>query len=461
MKEKSDKVLTNSLTDMVATLGMASALTGGSDLANYETIAFNNNYSLITQNRTILTYLYTSSGIIQTAIDLPVQDALSKGIEIESDQMSSEEIDELLDYMEGTGQFKQLEEALQWGRLYGGAGLVLNSYQDPESPLKMKGLQKSPIEFYAVDRWQFDNGTPYMGDDPGQLAGESGQEHFFLHGQKIHESRILRISGKQAPWRVRRTLRGWGLSDVEKMIKDLNIYMKTQNVLYEILDESKIDVFKIKGLAQKLLHAASTNNITRRIQLANELKSYLSALVMDSEDDYEQKTMAFGGLSEVMKENRIGIASSLRMPVTKIFGLSASGFNTGESDLENYNMRVASEVRTPAKPIIRKMIEINMFHLFGRSAPFQIKFPTLRVLTAEQEETVKDSKFNRAMAAYDRGLINSKEWGEIVKSDDIFNIQLNASDGLLPDQPEPPAPSQSFPEVKSSPSSGLGNPEIT
>lgn len=444
MKEKTEQIITNSLSEMVAGVRISSMLTGGSDLAGYGGIAYNNNYSLITLNRIILTYLYTSSGIFQTAINLPVQDALAKGIEIESGQMSPSEIDELLSFMESSGQWEALLNAWSWGRLYGGAGLITNTNQDPKDPLNFKALHNCPVEFYDADRWQFDNAHPNSGDFDEMLWGKP-PEHLYLYGQQIHESRVIKIRGKRAPYYVRRQLRGWGMSEGERMIADLNLYMKTKNVLYEILDESKIDVYKIKGLAQKLINEAGTAAVTRRIQLANELKNYVNALVLDAQDEYEQKSLTFSGLSDISSENRIGICSALRMPQTKLFGLSASGFNTGESDLENYNMMVESEIRSPMKPIIRQMVEISMFHLWGRKAPFNIKFPSLRVLSAEQEEKVKDSQQARTLALYDRGLLDSQEVGEMLENNGVITISTKMTKGLLDAQPEPPpAPTDGY-----------------
>jgi len=437
MKDKNEQVITNSLSELVAGVGVSSMLTGGSDLAGYGTIAYNNNYSLLTVNRTVLTYLYTSSGIFQTAIDLPVQDALSRGIEIESSQMSSTDIDDLLDFMEETDQWTSILDAWKWGRLFGGAGLVVNSNQDPKEPLNYKKLHNSPLELYDADRWQFDNANPYAGGLEDNFYGGK-EDYFHLHGQKIHESRVIRIRGKRAPWYVRRQLRGWGMSEGERMIKDLNLYLKTQNVLYEILDESKVDIFKIEGFNQKLINATGTTAITRRIQLANEMKNYVNALIMDAKDDYESKNQTFTGLAEVGRENRIGICSALRMPQTKLFGLSASGFNTGESDLENYNMMVESEVRTPMSKVIRQVIELSMFHLWGRKAPFRFKFPPLRILSAKEEEEVKNSQHSRALALYDRGLLTSSELGEMLENDGVVTIKTDLTSGNLPDQPDPP-----------------------
>jgi phage-related protein (TIGR01555 family) len=434
MKKDTDRYLNNSLTDLVSGVRIASMLTGGSQLASYEGVAYNNNYSLLTLNRIILTYLYTSSGIIQTAIDLPVQDALSKGIEIESGQMSSEEINELLDYMEQTDQWEALRNAWNWNRLYGGAGLVLATNQEPEERLDWNRLPRGPIRFYDVDRWQFDTTQAYSGGLEDGFYGDGGTDTYFLYGQQIHETRVIRLNGKRAPYYVRRQLRGWGMSEAERMIPDLNLYLKTKNVLYEILDESKIDIYRLKGFAQKLLQAGGTEKIQQRVQLANELKNYVNALIMDLEDEYEQKQMSFGGLAEISTENRMGIASALRIPQSKLFGIGSTGFSSGEDDLENYNMMLESEVRRPIGPVIRRMIEINMFHLFGRKAPFKIKWPSLRVLSAEQEQNVKDSQFNRTMALYDRGLLDSKGVEKAVINNDLAPI-----DGPFSYNPEPPA----------------------
>ena len=37
----------------------------------------------------------------------------------------------------------------------------------------------------------------------------------------------------------------------------------------------------------------------------NEMKNFNNALVLDKNDEYDQKQITFSGLAEVMKENRI------------------------------------------------------------------------------------------------------------------------------------------------------------
>ena len=82
MKKHTSRQIDNSLTDLVTMLGVAQA-TGGSQLSGYASIGYANNYNLITRNWIMLTYLYSGNGLFQTAVQLPVQDALAKRIKLE------------------------------------------------------------------------------------------------------------------------------------------------------------------------------------------------------------------------------------------------------------------------------------------------------------------------------------------------------------------------------------------
>lgn len=428
--------LDNALTDLVAAVRVSSA-TGGSMLSSYGTLAYATNYALLTLQRIILTYLFANNGIFQTAIQLPIQDALSKGIEIESSECSSDDIDTVMDWIEDNNILQKLENFWCWVRNYGGGGLVVNTNQDPESPLNLRALEGAPIELYDLDRWQIST-VAGSSDIYGDLEDIFSADNLYVNGQKIHPTRIILGTGKRAPSYIRRQLRGWGMSEGERMIRDLNNYLKTQDVLYEILDESKIDIYHVKNLANLLLTAGGTANVQKRIQAANELKSYVNALILDSEETFEQKTMAFSGLAEVMKENRIGVASALRMPMTKLFGLSASGFSTGESDEDNYNQMVESEIRTKMRPQIRKLLEIGFACNFGYVPTFRFKFPPLKTLPQLDAEQIKASQFNRYMMLYDRGLIEAPQVGESLAKEEAISSELGESISQMTARPVPP-----------------------
>ncbi len=436
--------LVNGLSDLVSAVRVSNLVTGGSQLSGYNSIAYGNNYSLLTVNRIILTYLFTGNGLFQTAVQLPIQDAVGKGIEIESTEMSNDDIDAVFAFWEEMGLWEKLVDAMTWARLYGGGALLINTNQDPETPLDLRHIGGTPLEFYDIDRWQLDTNVAYFDDFEGLFYGDGDERQlFYLWGQPIHESRFIRLRGKRAPSYVRRQLRGWGMSEGERMIRDLNLYLKTQDVLYEILDESKVDVYSIEGLANKLYTKNGTAAVTERVQAANQLKNYLNALIIDAKEKYEQKTMTFGGLAEVMQQNRIGIAAALRVPMTKLFGLSASGFNSGEDDLESYNQMVEGEIRFRLNQPVKQLLDLTMSYLWGYIPSYKFKWPSMRVLTETEQEQVKTSKANRYLALYDRGLIDSQEMGQLQKKDGLITIQTKMEQGFLPPQPPPPEPATS------------------
>jgi len=444
-KKHTRAALLNSGAELVGLLA-ASSVTGGSSLSGYGTTAFSNNYSLITLNRIVLTYLYSGNGLFQTAVQLPIQDALARRIVIESAQMSPEDVDQILDWLEDHDSWQHLEDAKSWERVYGGGGLAINTDQDPEKPLNLRRMKGAPIEFYDFDRWQVSakssNFDEFLGYDDMTKA-----DLLYYQGQPIHTSRIIFMTGKRAPSYIRRQLRGWGMSEGERMLRDLNNYLKTQDVLYEILDESKIDIYKIKGLANKLLTAGGTNAIAARIKAANEVKSYINALVLDAEEEYEQKTLTFAGLADVMRENRIGIASALRIPMTKLFGTSASGLNaTGEGDADNYNEMVQSEIQAKMRPQIKQMIELACANLWGYVPEFRFKFPPLKALPALEAEQIKASEINRICMLYDRGLItDGQAIGDELAKGETISADLAAK---FQARPLPPGGAQSVDPVK-------------
>lgn len=435
------KTVQNGLRDLTLSIGLQR--TGGSYLSNYDTWAYSNNYSLVTLNRIILTYMYTGNGIFQTAIQLPIQDAIGKGIEIESGELSNDDIEEVYSYWEEENIWTTVLNAWTWIRLFGGGAILVNTIQDPSKPLNYRGLYNTPLEFYDLDRWQLDTNIAIFDDWDSYISAGSAQGIIHLYGEPIHETRFLRGQGKRAPHYVRRQLRGWGMSEGERMIRDLNLYLKTQDATFELIDEAKIDVYKIEGFNNKLATAGGTTQITQRVQLANELKNYVNALVMDMKDEWEQKALPMSGLAEVMQQNRMGVAAALRMPMTKLFGLSASGFNTGESDLENYNAMIESEIRAPLNNVVRKLLKITMAKLFGYIPSFTFTWPTLRELRPEIAQQVKDAETNRVLALYDRGLLDSEEVMESLRKAKVVEIETKAERGLLPEQPAPPLPAQS------------------
>ena len=399
-------------------------------LSQSDTMYANMRWYLISNNRQLLSQLYFEHGIVQTFIDQPVDDAYRSGFELSTDQLSADELEDLyvgLEEFQVTATHGQGEK---WGRLFGGGGVLVITEQDPETPLNIDGItQDTELKFRAVDMWELFQDKVYI---QGDMRLDDGSDYYSYYGKRVHRSRIIRIDGKEAPSFIRPRLRGWGMSEVEKLVRSINSYLKNQDVVFELLDEAKIDVYKIKGFKSSLAQKSGTKALSDRVQMANILKNYLSALTMDAEDDYQQKQIQFTGLSDMLLQIRQGIAADLKMPMTKIFGISAAGFNSGEDDLENYNSMVEADIRSKNKFRLLQLIKIYCRHKYGFAPDdLRLSYKPLRVLSAEQEENVKEKKFNRIVGMYDRGLMEVREVKQAVNKDALLPIKIQENDDVL------------------------------
>lgn len=370
-----------------------------------DTIFINTRWSLISNFRSILSEAYAEYGIVQTLVEQPVSDAFSTGFDIITDDLDDSEKRRLLNYVEKNRIIEIIKEACNWARLYGGGGVLVMTDQNPSTPFEIDRLGKN-LEFRACDMWELYNSVPMW--NPWE---EQGDKYYNYYGVRLHPSRVLPVCGKKAPSFLRNRLRGWGMSELERVVRSINSYLKNQDLIFELLDEAKLDVYQLNGFNTAMLTAQGTKTAERRVQVANTLKSYLNALILDVNDKYEQKQMSFNGLSEILNQIRQGVAADLKMPMTKLFGVSAAGFNSGEDDIENYNAMIESEIRSKVKFIVIQVLEICCEYLFGKvPQDLSIEFKSLRVLSAEQEENMKTSQFNRLIQAVANGLATPEQF---------------------------------------------------
>jgi phage-related protein (TIGR01555 family) len=474
-KRKNSKLpvkMTNSIKKSADTMiqnGLGDALFGfqtnpmATQLSQIDTILINNRFYLISNMRQYLSQLYVEHALIQTIVGTPVDDGFRGGIEIKTKQLSDEQIEDLHSEMEKEEDLRTAADANKWNRLFGGAGIVIMTDQDPETPLDMDAIgPDSPLEFRDVDMWELFWSKQNTSDYSAVIDGpDLNQVEFYdYYGHQLHKSRVIKLMGIRAPSFVRPRLRGWGVSVVESFVQSLNQYLKAKNLTFEILDEFKIDVYKIKNLSSALLTPNGEANIKKRVQIANQQKNYQNAITMDAEDDYIQKELSFAGISETMEGIRMQIASDMRMPLTKVFGISAAGFSSGEDDIENYNAMIESDVRGKIKSGILEMVKIRCQKLYGYVPDdLRISFKPLRMLSAEQEENVKTQKFARLLQAKQAGEISSLDFKNAINKDNILGIQLDLTVETLEPTPAPGERDVTEPKAPAAPKSTISAPE--
>lgn len=389
--------------------------------------------------RQLLSQMYCEIGLVRTVVDIPVDDSLRGGVKIKSKELDEDQINELQISLDRDGDLRTVGYGAKWDRLFGGAGIIVLTDQDPTEPFDINSLgPDDSLEFRAADLWElFWTTQNTEGYDPSIQVEEV--EYYSYYGKQLHKSRVMRLKGFEAPSFVRPRLRGWGLSVVEALVASLNQYYKAIDLGYELLDEFKVDVYKIKNLTSSLSSPIGKQKIQQRIQLANWQKNYQNAVVMDTEDDWDHKQLSLAGLDTAMQGIRMQVASDMRMPMLKLFGTPATGLNASdESSIEVYNSMVESQVRDKIKYDILRILEIKCQKMFQFIPDdLAIEFEPLKVLSSEQQENVKNAKFSRLQQAADSGRITDFEYRESANKGNLFDITLdNSGDSLNPEDPD-------------------------
>lgn len=387
-------------------------------------------HSLITLNWQELTYAYVNFGLVQRFIDQPILDALRGGIVVKSKELG-DKVKDIDIYMKDKGIYDAFINANKWKRLYGGGGLIINTSGKPDQPLNIDDIpQGAELELYDADLWELNYAFNVESVNEFENNEGTGTVKYNYYGVPLNDQRVIRLSGKRAPALVRRQLRGWGMSELERLMMSINQYMKNQQCIFEGLDEFKLDVYKFTGFNEALA-TANEEQIAKKVREVNDNKNFQNAVVLDKEDDYVTKQITFSGLAEMVKEIRVGVACDLNMPITKLFGISSAGFNSGDDDIENYNAMIESEIRQPLRTPLLKVLKIVCRILFGFiPEDLDFEYKPLRILSGEQEEKVKSRKLERILNSLKLGLIDAKTACKVINNSNVLDIQIPEVDEL-------------------------------
>ena len=423
-----------------AALGLTADQAWATQQPSLSTInAFTNiKFDVLTMQYQLLTFLYKTYGILAKIVDVPVDDAYRYGgFEIQAETIDDDELKKLENTLKIKRDIEVLKQGRKWARLFGGAALICLDGDKLDQPLNFAKLKNKDVKFISVDRWQLTytegnintpGGKWYLTTSYGTLDEYNGQE--------IHPSRIKLLRGKQAPFMIAQMVNFWGISVYEQIFQDMNQLFKSRDVLFELLDEAKIDVLKLKNLQTALSSNKAMSILQRMVDFISRNKNYKSQITLSTEDEFEQKNISFAGLEGILKEIRIMMAGSANMPVNKLWGEGVTGFGSGEDSLENYNGLIESEIRGADLDAILWILKIRCYQLFDREVEdLFIDWKELRVLSSIDEQNINDHKMANLLQLYDRQLLTPKELMEALKKQNLFYGETKAIKGELEEMP--------------------------
>lgn len=349
---------------------------------------------------------YRGDWIARKAISIPAQDATrewrnwqAKGIQIE-----------LLEATEKRLHLQnKLELALVKARLYGGSCILLGVDGDISSELIPETVPKDGLKFLhvlaphqlTIDNLVTDLEDPYYGQP----------EFYYLQDIKkaerikIHPSRMVRLLGLEPPDALANN--GWGDPVLQVIHDAVSSAGTVAQSIATLISEAKIDVIKIPGLTEIFSTGEGTNRLVKRFSEANVAKSVINAIVMDKEEDWQRVGTNFGGMPEILQMYLQIASGAADIPVTRFVGMSPSGLNsTGESDLQNYYDRIASDQEIRLTPAIEKLDKVLVRSALGIDDPnIFYEWNSLWQMDATQQAEIAKKKAEVSKIDVDAGLI--------------------------------------------------------
>jgi phage-related protein (TIGR01555 family) len=424
------KIKANNFSSVIQTASNF-ALQEKNQLSMSDTTALSLRDQFITLDRNFLDKIYIVHGIVQRFIDMPVDDGYRGWVKLRSNELTPQEIEKVDQYINEVNFPETFKQALKWMRLFGGSALLIDVDGDGyQTELNINSINENTnLHFIVADNWELANAMNSELTRPADSLPSANADLFLYYGQEVDRSRVVLFKGKDAPSLSAKSLRGWGLSEIEAILRSFNLYVKNNNVLFELLDEAKVDIFGIKDLYDSFLSREAEQALTNRLTAMNKQKNYLNSVAIDSDDTFTSKQLNFSGLSDLMKMFQQGLAADLGIPETKLYGKSSAGFNAGEDEIENYNAMIESDIRRCNQNQLILCYKIICQKVLGRIPDdLQIEYEPLRIMSSEQEENVKNQIFNRTMESYKAGLIDEKAFLDSVNADNLLPIQVSEED---------------------------------
>ncbi len=323
-------------------------------------------------------------------------------------------------------------EAATWGRLYGGAVVVMTTDGMPDQPLEplptircldvydRRSVQREQVETdprkpgYGKDALTFRVTTP---------SGES---------VCVHRSRCVVFGGALTGRNERQANGGWDDSVLEVVISTVRAFNSGFLSLDNMITDASTGVLKMAGVISSLGSAEGKAMLETRAALFDLMRNVTRSLFLDAEENetYEKIATSFTGLAEVIDRLGQRLSAATEIPLTKLMGVSPAGLSaTGEGDRLNWIETVTAYRSHEIEPLLRILV--------GYIAPgHTISWPPLWTPTAKEAAELK------AIRATTAGVYVQNE----ILRPDALTDSAAADLGLPPQVPPEPAPAEPLDE---------------
>jgi phage-related protein (TIGR01555 family) len=366
---------------------------------------------------------YRTNWLARKIVDIPAKDMTREGRAWQTDKANIEKLEAEEKRLQ---LWPKLLRCLILSRLFGGAALIPSTGDmDLDQPLAPDSVKAGGLRFvHVVNRWQLNIG-PEITDPLSEWYGRP--EWFEITGkngtsrEKLHPSRVFDFVGQRVPEGTQFTAGDswyWGdsiLQAIDETIKDATA---AANGFAALTDEASLDIIKIPDLMTSVGTQEYEDRLMQRIALSKLGQSMHRAKLLDKEEEWEQRTMLWAGIPEIMMSFMELVAGAADIPVTRLLGQSPKGLqSTGKGEQQDYHDKVKADQDEILRPTLERFDELLIRSALGtRPSDIYFEFNSL-----EQPDETADAEIEKKVADTikiyaDTGLINEDVLGKMARN---------------------------------------------
>jgi phage-related protein (TIGR01555 family) len=378
-------------------------------------------------DNTQLENLYEGDGFARRIVDLPSEEMVRAGYDIEG----VDEDSEVRAQLENIQCLPKLCDALRWNNLYGGAIVVMliNDGGILEEPLNIENA-KSLEQLRVYDRYQVSRHAKYL--DP--MDSRFGKTQIYqispVDGSPymVHESRCISFDGMPIPERIRASNDGWGASKLQQCFDQLTRFGMSHIWANALLERAQQAIHGIPELTNLLRQPGGEALVKKRVDIVDMTRSINNTIVIDAAESYDIKSNTLSGVADVMDRLGLALSAVTGIPESLLFGRQQGGLNsTGKSDLENWYAKVGQDQNTILLPALDRLITVQLYVMGRYTEDYLVKFNPLSVPsrkdTAETDYKVAQTfEIYANMGALDASEVRAMLPDEGFEIDDVEQV---------------------------------------
>ena len=393
---------------------------------------------------------YMTSWEARKIIDIPVEDALRKPVELRG--LDADDAKALQDAYLAFNVDRQLRRALVQERLLGGS-LILPIFkrdQDEEtaSPLDYYSLRPGDLKaINVVDMSRLS--VPNFETDPFSPAYDK-IESLLVNGVEVHVSRAFVLDGNalfsRASQNVLENFRfnpcGFGESKLATLYDLLNRVVGTQQGAYHLVNMASCLLVEVESLRSVM--ASDSPAMAKMRDLVEQLSIYRGAVIDGKGAKLSQHSASFGSVPELVMTFTQLLSAASDIPATRFLGQAPGGLNaTGESDMNNYYDMVQAYQRLMLMPLQRRCFSWLGATLWGwqnwlkKSKNLELVYPDLKTMTEQENAEIASTYTSLLKNLFDCGVIGGEAVLNEMLERKLFRSKIEAQN-FLQTKPEPP-----------------------